>query len=128
MIRPKITDMLKKTSLIAPLGDGLFWAGGSYQWHYPDLEPSAGERDYILGRLNEMLAVPFEIVGHSAGVRPSVKDRRPFLGESNLLPNVYMFNGLGTKGALLAPIWAEHLSNHMLKGEAISPEVWVGRL
>ncbi len=123
----QITDMLKKTSLIAPLGGGLFWAGGSYQWHYPDLEPSVGERDYILQRLGEMLQAPFEVVGHSAGVRPSVKDRRPFLGESQILSKVYIFNGLGTKGALLAPFWAEHLANHLLQGAPIDATVAVGR-
>ncbi len=123
----QINDMLKKTSLIAPLGDGLFWAGGSYQWHYPDLEPSAGERDYILQRLGEMLEAPFDIVGHAAGVRPSVKDRRPFLGESQVRANVFIFNGLGTKGALLAPYWAEHLAAHLLEGKALEAEVRVER-
>lgn len=122
-----IHDMLKKTSLIAPLGEGLFWAGGSYQWHYPDLEPSAGERDYILQRLSEMLDAPFDIVDHRAGVRPSVKDRRPFLGESPVQPRVYIFNGLGTKGALLAPFWAEHLADHLLNGNVLDKDVWVDR-
>jgi len=123
----QIDDMLKKTSLIAPLGDGLFWAGGSYQWHYPDLEPSAGERAYILQRLGEMLDAPFDVVGHVAGVRPSVKDRRPFLGESRLRKNVYIFNGLGTKGALLAPFWAVHLAEHLLEGKELDSEVQVNR-
>jgi glycine/D-amino acid oxidase-like deaminating enzyme len=123
----QVHDMLKKTSLIAPLGDGLFWAGGSYQWHYPDLDPSLGERDYILQRLGEMLQAPFEVVGHVAGVRPSVKDRRPFLGESQVLSRVYIFNGLGTKGALLAPFWAEHLADHLLKGTPLDTTVAVGR-
>nr|MBP6812922.1 FAD-binding oxidoreductase [Saprospiraceae bacterium] len=105
----------------------LFWAGGSYQWHYPDLEPSAGEREYILQHLGEMLEAPFDIVGHAAGVRPSVKDRRPFLGESQVHANVFIFNGLGTKGALLAPYWAEHLAAHLLEGKALEAEVRVER-
>ena len=122
-----IRDMLKKTSLIAPLGDGLFWVGGFYQWQYPDLEPSKSERDNILQRLGEMLDAPFDIVGHSAGIRPTVKDRRPFLGESKVLSNVFIFNGLGTKGALLAPFWAEHLAEHILEGKPLGEDVWVGR-
>lgn len=35
-----LREMLKKTTLLVPLGDGLFWAGASYQWYYPDLAPS----------------------------------------------------------------------------------------
>lgn len=122
-----ISDMAKKTSLITPLGNGLFWAGGSYQWHYPDLLPSQGERDYILQRLKEMIDAPFEIVSHVAGVRPSVKDRRPFLGQSAILPEAYIFNGLGTKGAILAPYWANHMAEYLLEHKALDPEVNVAR-
>lgn len=122
-----IVNMLKKTSLIAPLGDGLFWAGGSYQWYYPDLLPSDGERDYILQRLGEMLAGGFDIVGHVAGVRPTVKDRRPLLGESKIQQNIFIYNGLGTKGALLAPFWAEHLAGHLLEGKPLEAVVRIDR-
>ncbi len=118
-----ISDMLKKTMTLVPLGDGTFWAGGSYQWHYPDLAPSAGERDFMLRHIREMLAVPFEVVDHVAGVRPTVKDRRPFLGQSRVHSKVFIFNGLGTKGALLAPYWAEHLAAHILVGKALDAEV-----
>jgi len=122
-----IREMLKKTMTLVPLGDGLFWAGGSYQWHYTDLAPSAGERDFILNHLHQMLAVPFEVVGHVAGVRPTVKDRRPFLGQSPIHPRVFIFNGLGTKGALLAPYWAQHLAAHILEGRVLDAEVDVLR-
>ena len=123
-----IVDMLKKTMTLVPLGNGTFWAGGSYQWHYPDLHPSASERAFILHHLQEMLAAPFEVIDHIAGVRPTVKDRRPFLGRSPENPKVFMFNGMGTKGALLAPFWAEHLVQHMLEGALLAPEVDIQRV
>lgn len=118
----QITDMLKKTMTLVPMGDGVFWAGGTYQWHYPDLLPSAAERDFILRHVSEMLDAPFEIIGHVAGVRPTVKDRRPYIGASKKHANLFIFNGLGTKGALLAPYWAEHLAGHLLDGKPLDPE------
>ena len=119
--------MLKKTVTLVPLGEALFWAGGSYQWHYEDMKPSEAERDYISGHLSAMLQAPFDIVGHTAGVRPAVKDRRPFIGQSRVHDKLFMFNGLGTKGALLAPYWAEHLANHLLFGDSLDPEVDIRR-
>ncbi|MFM7401362.1 MAG: NAD(P)/FAD-dependent oxidoreductase, partial [Bacteroidota bacterium] len=116
-------SMLKKTAIIAPLGDDTFWVGGTYQWYFPDFAPSSGERDFLIGHLNEMLGVPYEIIDHVAGVRPTVKDRRPLIGESPVKKDVLMFNGMGTKGALLAPYWATHLVNHLLDGEPIDSEV-----
>jgi len=123
----QIGQMLKKTMTLVPQGDGVFWAGGSYQWHFPDLLPSEGEKNFILHHLTEMLAAPFEIVGHVAGVRPTVKDRRPFIGQSLVRPNVFIFNGLGTKGALLGPFWAEHFAEHLLSGKLLDEEVDVRR-
>lgn len=123
----QIGQMLKKTMTLVPVGENLFWAGGSYQWHYPDLLPSEGEKTFILDHLTEMLAAPFEIVGHAAGVRPTVKDRRPFLGQSTVNSKVFIFNGLGTKGALLAPFWAEQFAAHLLEGKALDGEVDIRR-
>jgi glycine/D-amino acid oxidase-like deaminating enzyme len=122
-----ISQMLKKTMTLVPVGNNLFWAGGSYQWHFNDLLPSEGEKNYILNHLAEMLAVPFEIVDHVAGVRPTVKDRRPFIGQSPVHPKVFIFNGLGTKGALLTPYWAEHFTEYLLEGKSLDGDVDVQR-
>jgi glycine oxidase len=120
-------QMLKKTMTLVPVGDNLFWAGGSYQWHFPDLLPSESEQHFILKHVDEMLAAPYEIVGHVAGVRPTVKDRRPFIGQSTIRPKVFIFNGLGTKGALLAPFWAEHFAAYLLEGKSLDKEADVRR-
>ncbi len=122
-----IEEMLKKTMTLVPVGDNLFWAGGSYQWHFPNLMPSESEKTFILNHLKEMLAAPFEIVGHVAGVRPTVKDRRPFIGQSRVNSDIFIFNGLGTKGALLAPYWAEHFAAHILEGKQLDAAVDVRR-
>ncbi|HRI59181.1 MAG TPA: FAD-dependent oxidoreductase [Saprospiraceae bacterium] len=124
---PTIDQMLKKTMTLVPVGENLFWAGGSYQWHYPDLLPSEQELQFIMNHLSEMLAAPFEIVGQVAGVRPTVKDRRPFLGQSSINSKVFIFNGLGTKGALLAPYWAEHFSSYLLEGSPLDKDVDIRR-
>ncbi len=120
-------EMLKKTTLLVPLGEGLFWAGASYQWYYPDLAPSTGEGDLLRQNLASMLAAPFEVVEHVAGVRPTVKDRRPFLGWHPEQPKYGIFNGLGTKGALLAPFLAEHFTRHILDGTALDETVDIRR-
>lgn len=120
-------EMLKKEAIVVPIGDGLYWAGGTYNWTFDDENPTEGEKEILLGRLRDMLAVPFEIVAHRAAVRPATKDRRPFLGRSPLNDKVFIFNGLGTKGALLAPYWAQHLAEHLLNGASLDPEVDIRR-
>lgn len=123
-----INSMLKKTHTLVPLGNGRFWSGGTYQWHYPDTEPSEGEKSTLVRQLDEVLTVPYRIEAHWAGVRPSVKDRRPFLGESPVLKRLFLLNGLGTKGALMAPFWANHLADHLLEGKQLDPLVDIQRV
>ncbi|MDO8368131.1 MAG: FAD-dependent oxidoreductase [Saprospiraceae bacterium] len=104
------TEMVKKTMLLVPMGDGTFWVGSTYRWHFEDTLPGTDGRDYILGYLHEMFDTPFEIVNHVSGIRPTMIDRRPLIGPSTLNPKIFIFNGLGTKGALLAPFFAEQLA------------------
>ncbi|HLP95559.1 MAG TPA: FAD-dependent oxidoreductase [Saprospiraceae bacterium] len=107
-------EMLKKTVLVAPLGDGLFWAGSTYRWHFPDTLPGEDGRSFLLDHLHEMLSVPFDIIDMVAGIRPTMIDRRPVVKQSLLNPKVYMFNGLGTKGTLLAPFFARELATRLV--------------
>lgn len=122
-----IHTMLKKRMMLVPVGNSVFWAGGSYNWTFDGGQPTEGERAYILEALDEMIGVPFEIVGHRAAVRPTVKDRRPFLGLHRDVSGIGIFNGMGTKGALLAPYWAAHFADHILEGKPLDPEVDIRR-
>ncbi len=125
---PYPAEMLKKTMLMAPLGGDLYWAGASYNWTYEDNGPSEAEQDFLEERLRHFLQSPYEVVLRMGAVRPTVRDRRPFLGASPIQSNVFIFNGLGTKGALLAPYWAAHLADHLLAGTALDREVDVRRV
>lgn len=120
-------QILKRNILLAPVGENLFWAGANYDWQFADGRPSAEGRAFLIRELQQLLAAPYEIVDHIAGVRPAVRDRRPLIGRSPLHTHIYMFNGLGTKGALLAPFWAEHLAEHLLHGVELDAVVRVGR-
>jgi glycine oxidase len=53
----------------------------------------------------------FIILDKNWGHRPTTPDRRPILGRHPTHQNVYIFNGLGTKGVSLAPFFALHFAN-----------------
>ncbi|MCW5921623.1 MAG: FAD-binding oxidoreductase [Saprospiraceae bacterium] len=122
-----INHLLKKTVTLVPMGSSLFWAGGSYQWHFSDLSPSERERAFIQKNLDDMLAAPYTLIDHIAGVRPAVKDRRPLIGKSDAHPKMHIFNGFGSKGGSLAPFWAAHFAAHLLRGEPLDATVDIKR-
>ncbi|MCB0533015.1 MAG: FAD-binding oxidoreductase [Lewinellaceae bacterium] len=122
-----VDQMLKKTLTLVPLGAGLFWAGASFNWTFEDNGPTEAEQRFLEQRLADMVDVPWKVKKRHGAIRPTVKDRRPFLGASPVHPQIYIFNGLGTKGGLLAPFWASHLADHLLEGKPLDKEVDIRR-
>ncbi len=122
-----IASILKKQITIVPVGNDLFWAGANYYWEFEGTAPTPLGLEFNLAELRQMLACPFEVVEHLAAVRPVAKDRRPVIGWSENAPKIGIFNGLGSKGALLAPYWAAHFAQNILEGTPIDPEVAVNR-
>lgn len=88
---------------LAPDGAELWRAGATYSWEPLDCEPTTTGRDEILTRLSAYLKLPVEVVGHAAAVRPILADRHPVIRWNQTHPRIGFFNGLGSKGSLLAP-------------------------
>jgi glycine/D-amino acid oxidase-like deaminating enzyme len=120
-------QMVKKTLTLVPIAGNKCWAGASYAWDFDDTGATEDVQIELEKRLAEMLQVPYKIVQRLGAIRPTVKDRRPFLGQSPVQSNVFIFNGLGTKGALLAPYWAAHLADHLLEGKQLDAAVDISR-
>ncbi len=103
------SKILKDSISIIPLKNNLYWVGSNYEWTPPHPYPTEVGKNYLLEALQKLITIPFEVVAHQAAIRPSTKDRRPFVGVHPEHPNCFIFNGLGTKGTSLAPYWAKHL-------------------
>jgi glycine/D-amino acid oxidase-like deaminating enzyme len=100
-------DVIINTSVfILPLGNDLFKVGATYNWKDKTNTPTQEGRKELIERIKEILNCDFEIVDHFAGVRPTVRDRRPLLGTHPKHKNFHILNGLGTRGVMLAPAMA----------------------
>jgi glycine/D-amino acid oxidase-like deaminating enzyme len=111
-----------------PLGEGVFRVGSTYEWDFSDALPSKDRAIELEDKLKSLIRVPFKIIGHEAGIRPTVKDRRPFLGTHQDINSLAIFNGLGTKGVLLAPLLAKEMALHLIHGNELSDDVNIARL
>lgn len=120
-------ESLNRKCFLLPIGDQLFKLGATYAWNTTDQELTPEARTELQGHGKNLVKGNFEIVQHEAGIRPTVKDRRPLLGEHPDYQGIFYFNGLGTKGYMLAPLLSEEMMRHMLHGEALHPEVRIAR-
>ncbi|MBK7268071.1 MAG: FAD-binding oxidoreductase [Flavobacteriales bacterium] len=126
--------LVHRGGFILPLGGDNYRVGSTYDWDNVWSGPTTEAREELLARLRKLLLrtplepdedTPFNVVDHWAGVRPTAIDRRPLLGR--IAPHQAVFNGLGSRGVLLAPWCAQHLLEHLLEGKPLDPEVDLGR-
>lgn len=112
---PMLTiDVIVNTSVfILPLGDGFFKVGATYNWKDKTDLPTAEGKDELIDRIKEIIDCEFEVVQHFAGVRPTVRDRRPLVGTHETYSQLHVLNGLGTRGVMLGPSMAKALYNHI---------------
>lgn len=105
----KLTDIINTSVFILPLGNDLFKVGATYNWQDKTDLPTQSGREELILRIQEILQCDFEIISHFAGVRPTVKDRKPLIGNHETYKNLYVLNGLGTRGVMLGPYSARML-------------------
>ena len=129
--------MLKHKIFIVPIAHApeelasqdtdLYWVGSTSRWEFEGHEPTEERRKWLVKQLDEVLEMPYEIVGHHAGIRPTVQDIRPFLGVHPHYPTLAIFNGLGTKGASLGPFFAKQMADFLLGKGELEAEVNISR-
>tara|TARA_B110000037_G_C17010416_1_gene461067 strand:- start:25 stop:1074 length:1050 start_codon:yes stop_codon:yes gene_type:complete len=112
---------------INPLGNHQYCIGSTYDWNDMAQTPTPEKKKYLLDNFASNIDAPFKVVEHKVGIRPTVVDRRPLLGEHPKHKNMYVFNGMGTKGLSLTPYFADHFIELMENGTSLLSEVNIER-
>lgn len=108
------TKILKHGVTLCPLGNNLFWVGANYEWNPKDSLPTESVQSDFEQQLSKFLKVPYKVVEHRAAIRPTTKSRQILIKQHEKIEQMYMFNGLGTKGTSLAPFWANYFVEKVL--------------
>lgn len=100
-----------------------FTFGSTYDWH--SLEPIVTDEAtaYLSEQLARILRCGHRVTDAWTGVRPIVADLRPVVGEHPHNRGMWIFNGLGSRGLLLAPRLAQLLAR-CIAGEPVSLGQW----
>lgn len=101
--------------------------GATYNWADKTALPTEEGRAELIVRIKEILKCDFEIISHFAGVRPTVKDRKPLLGAHETHKNLFILNGLGTRGVMLGPYSARMLYQFCEDGSEIPTNYSINR-
>lgn len=110
--------------------DGTFSLGTTYGRGQTDTELTLKGRAQLLQKLEGLVKHPVvEILQQQVGIRPTVKDHRPIMGQHPQYARLLFFNGLGNKGLLNTPYMLQYLPD-LLAGrlEAIPKAISMWRL
>lgn len=119
--------IIKSSVFILPIGNDLYKVGATYDWKDKTNNPTEEGKKELVDKLKELISCDFEIVEHFAGVRPTVKDRRPLVGTHPIHPQLHVLNGLGTRGVMLGPYLANQLFQHIDNGAPLENEINIER-
>lgn len=122
-----IDFLVKSTLFVLPLGNCHYKVGATFNWDDKTSEPTEGGRLELVEKLKKVIDTPYTIVDQTAGIRPTVRDRRPLVGVHPAFPQLAILNGLGTRGVMIAPTVAKNLFNHLEKGELLDEEIDIKR-
>jgi glycine oxidase len=120
-------EIANRKCFILPIKNNEFKVGATYEWNETDLSITQEGLNILKQNINQLVDKPYEVLHQEAGVRPTVKDRRPLLGEHPSFKNVFIFNGLGTKGYLMAPLLSQELYEFIFEGALLDKEVNINR-
>jgi len=107
---------------VLPRHDGVIRAGATYDVRFDPAQPQVvppTDITQLNQKLAAALAVPFAITASQSAVRPIIDRQRVLIGRHPGRERVAFFNGLGSKGSVRAPHYAQLLSRHLTKGEPL---------
>ena len=122
-------SIINRKHWLLPQSDKSAKVGASYIWKWNDALPSVEQKEKLRDSIRKMLApsIQFTVTKQLAGIRPTTKDKQPFIGTHPLQKQLHCFNGFGSRGAMLIPFYAAHMVEYLLSKSDLIREVDICR-
>ena len=111
----RLTDevIFKGPIFLSPIGEKKFWVGATFDRQDKTTFITKKGNEWLLSNLDKFLNLPYQILEHKAQIRATVIDRRPLLGIHPLNNRLFILNGMGTRGVLMAPLLSQWLYEYI---------------
>ncbi|HDZ05012.1 hypothetical protein LCGC14_0080730 [marine sediment metagenome] len=120
-------NIIKSSIFLIPLGNNLYKVGATYNRGQKDNKTTEEAKSELMTKVDSLLDCAYEVVDHEAGMRPTVKDRRPLVGQHPEYSNLWVLNGFGSHGITIAPWAAKSLYEHIESNVPLLEEMNIAR-
>lgn len=122
-----LKQILKSSVFLVPLGEDNYWIGATYEWEDKTHSVTNEAKESLVSKVKQLINCDFTIIDQVAGIRPTTVDRRPLVGVHPQMNNVFILNGLGTRGVMISPYVAQQLFQHIEYNEPLDPVIDIKR-
>lgn len=122
---PQVT--LNSKNFLMPFGENKYYIGATYDREWDTELPTEANKKLLIKQLKHYYKGDFKILEHRTAFRPTTRDIRPIIGEHPQFPNLYILNGMGTRGTFNSPDMSTALFNYIEFGEPLIKEADVKR-
>ena len=113
--------IIKKNGIyFIPTGENTFKAGATYKWNNNSTVIDEESKLKIEKELQNMLSNNFVTLEQQTAIRPTTSNRNVIAIKQPDNEGIFMLNGLGTKGVIQGPWWANEIVNQCLATQKIS--------
>ena len=120
-------EALNRKCFLLPIGENTFRLGATYVWNTPDRTLTLEAKNELQEKMLLLSKKEYQITEQQAGIRPTTPDRRPVIGRHPEFEKLLIFNGLGTKGYLMAPLLAKEFVDYLDGKGELDKEVRIDR-
>lgn len=120
--------MISRGCFIVPQkGKDNYLVGSTYAWNTVSEEITPKAKVELIEKVEKVIHCPYEVYNQLSGIRPTISDRRPLIGEHPTHSGLFIFNGMGSKTVMMAPLLSNQFIS-LLKGtDELFPEANISR-
>lgn len=119
-----VSSIIKASVFVIPLDvSNHYLIGATYHWTDKTWSTTSGAKEELISKLNQLITCDYTVIDQMAGIRPTVKDRRPLVGQHPIHENLYVLNGMGTRGVMVAPTVSNQLYNYIEHNQPLDSEI-----
>lgn len=118
---------IKSNIFCIPLEGNKYMVGANYNRNDLTNKPTEAAKEELLQKMERFIKCDYKVVAQVAGVRPTVVDRKPLVGPHPENDKMFVLNGFGSRGVLVAPYASSELFRSIENQKALEPELDIDR-
>lgn len=120
--------IIKQKQWIVPTAEpNIYLLGSNFHKNNLSHVPEPVDAEFLMARARHITKQTVTLIEHRRAVRPTVQQRRPYLGKHPNVKGLHVYNGLGAKGSSLCSWLSPMLANFLTRDIPLHPEVDIAR-